>query len=98
MLLNWRVDPALLASHVTAGTDLDVAALAGKPDSDLTAKGQGLRCFLCLCGEWPNQEFLPNTRGAFRCFTAMKKRNGLLFDALLWVAYLSAEQNQINYL
>ena len=32
----------------------------------------------------------------FVCFTAMNTRIGFLFDALLWVAYLSAEQNQIN--
>ncbi len=44
--------------------DLDVAALAGKPDLGQMAKGQGLRCSLCLCGEWPNQEFLsPPGRG-----------------------------------
>lgn len=42
------------------------------------------------------KKFSPILGGAFRCFTAMNTRIGFLFDALLWVAYLSAEQNQIN--
>ncbi|MGB0587866.1 MAG: DUF2071 domain-containing protein [Limisphaerales bacterium] len=37
VLLSWRVDPALLAPHVPAGTDLDVAALTGKPNSGVNA-------------------------------------------------------------
>lgn len=37
VLLSWRVDPVLLAPHVPAGTDLDVAALTGKPNSGVNA-------------------------------------------------------------
>jgi len=35
--VDWRVDPVLLAPHVPAGTDLDVAALTGKPNSGVNA-------------------------------------------------------------
>ena len=54
VLLSWRVDPALLAPHVPAGTDLDVAALygsdwagalAGKPNSGVNADGSGVEVF-----------------------------------------------------
>jgi len=45
VLLNWSVNPALLASHVTAGTDLDVAALAGKPDSGVNGERSGVEVF-----------------------------------------------------
>ena len=41
-------------------------------------------------------KFFPILGGAFRYFTAMNTRNGFFFDALLRVANLSAEQNQIN--
>ena len=45
MLLNRRVDSALLASHVTAGTDLDVAALVGKPDPGVNGERSGVEVF-----------------------------------------------------
>jgi len=41
-------------------------------------------------------KFSPILGGVFRYFTAMNTRNGFHFHDLLWVAYLSAEQNQIN--
>ena len=42
------------------------------------------------------KKFSPILGRASSCSTAMNTRNGFFFDALLWVANLSAEQNQIN--